>query len=296
MKKYTSLIIGHICKDKNTDHLGNTVYAAGGAVLYSSAAAYALGHHVGVVTKVSPCDRELLDSFTLPMEDVYCAFSGSTTLMENTYFTSDKERRRSVCASQGEEIRACDIPETLGASVYHLAGLVKGDYEKDMIKKLALRGKVAVDVQGYLRNVDHDKGGTMYFADWEDKRELLPFISFLKTDAAEAEILTGTSEPEKAARILADWGAKEVLITHNSGVVLFAGGSILTCPIKARNLSGRTGRGDTTFASYINERLFCSPEEALLTAAATVSLKMENPGPFTGNKKDVTDYIKEFYL
>lgn len=26
-------------------------------------------------------------------------------------------------------------------------------------------------------------------------------------------------------------------------------------PIRARNLSGRTGRGDTTFAGYINERL-----------------------------------------
>ena len=53
MKKYDTLVIGHICKDKNTDHLGNTVYAAGGAVLYSSAAGSALGHHVGVLTKMN---------------------------------------------------------------------------------------------------------------------------------------------------------------------------------------------------------------------------------------------------
>ena len=63
MKEYDTLVIGHICKDKNTDHLGNTVYAAGGAVLYSSAAAAALGHHAGVLTKVNEADISLLKEF-----------------------------------------------------------------------------------------------------------------------------------------------------------------------------------------------------------------------------------------
>ena len=66
MKEYESLIIGHICKDKNTDHLGHTVYAAGGAVLYSSAAAYALGHKVGALTKIGPADPDLKEAFTIP--------------------------------------------------------------------------------------------------------------------------------------------------------------------------------------------------------------------------------------
>ena len=68
-----------------------------------------------------------------------------------------------------------------------------------------------------------------------------------------------------------------------------------TCPIRARNLSGRTGRGDTTFAAYINERLSHSVPEALLTATATVSLKMETPGPLKGNRADIEKYIDEFY-
>ena len=33
MKKYDSMIIGHVTTDRNTDHLGNTVCAPGGAVL-----------------------------------------------------------------------------------------------------------------------------------------------------------------------------------------------------------------------------------------------------------------------
>lgn len=293
--KYSSLIIGHICRDKNTDHLGQTEYRAGGAVLYSSAAAFALGHNAAVLTKIAEKDADLLQNFTLPPENVYCLPSKYSTNMENTYFTADKEKRKSLCSSQGDEISVSDIPAGVSAEIYHLAGLVAGDYEADVIKKLASRGKVAVDVQGYLRNVDRENGGTMYFADWERKTELLPYVTFLKTDAAEAEILTGTADREKAAVILARWGAKEVLITHNTEVLVFSDGQIFTCPIKARNLSGRTGRGDTTFASYINERLTRSPEEALLTATAAVSLKMETPGPFTGTRADVEAYIKNMY-
>ena len=69
------------------------------------------------------------------------------------------------------------------------------------------------------------------------------------------------------------------MISHNTELLVYDGEKIYTCPIKARNLSGRTGRGDTAFAGYINERQHASVEEALLWATALVSLKMETPGP-----------------
>ncbi len=295
MKYYETLVIGHICKDRNTDHLGNVVHAAGGAVLYSSAAAYALGYTAGVLTKIGAADAALLKEFRLPEDDIYCVFGGSTTLMENTYFTADKERRRSVCAAQGDPFAPDDIPADISAEIYHLAGLLAGDYAPDMIPALAKKGDVAVDVQGFLRHADPSRGGEMYFADWKEKKELLPYITYLKTDAAEAEILTGTTDRAAAAKQLASWGAKEVVITHNAEVLAYADGEIFTCPIKARSLAGRTGRGDTTFASYVCERLLYPPAEALLTATATVSLKMETPGPFNGTRKQVEDYISQFY-
>ena len=121
------------------------------------------------------------------------------------------------------------------------------------------------------------------------------YIDFLKTDAAEAEILTGLTDRVAAAKLLHSWGAKEVMITHNTEVLVYDGNEIYTCPIKARNLSGRTGRGDTTFAGYINERLRASVPEALQYCTALVSLKMETPGPFMGTREDVLNYIKEFY-
>jgi sugar/nucleoside kinase (ribokinase family) len=124
---------------------------------------------------------------------------------------------------------------------------------------------------------------------------MLPLIRFLKTDAAEAEILTGTPDRAQAARRLFAWGAKEIMITHNTEALVYDGREIYTCPLRPRGLAGRTGRGDTCFAAYLGERLRAGIPEALLTASALVSLKMETPGPFMGTRADVEQYIRMFY-
>ena len=293
MAEYSSMIIGHVTMDSNTDHLGNTVHLAGGAVLFSSASAYALGHNVVAVTKMADKDKaERLGSFTLPSENIFCIDSAASCDMVNVYHTPDQERRTSKCTSKGVAFDASEIPD-LDVSLYHLAGLVYGDFDAKLIKSLAKDAPVAVDVQAFLRRVADD--GSMYFEDWHEKKECLPFITYLKTDAAEAEIMTGLSDRREAAKLLYAWGAQEILITHNTEVLVYDGKEFYACPIRARNLSGRTGRGDTTFAAYINERLTKSVPEALLTATATVSLKMETAGPFKGTRADVEKYIDEFY-
>lgn len=292
MKHYSSAIIGHITMDTNTDHLDNTVDIVGGAVMYSSASANALGHTVAAVTKVAPADKSRLDHFVIPKEDIFCIWSEKSTTMSNKYFTPDKEKRTCRCSSKGDPFTLADIPE-LDADIYHLAGLVYGDFNGEMMVELSKKAPLAVDVQALLRHVNDD--GSMFFEDWSEKAELLPYISFLKTDAAEAEILTGLTDRFEAAKLLHKWGAKEVCITHNTEVLAYDGKDFFTCPIRARNLSGRTGRGDTTFAAYINERLSHGIRESLLTATATVSFKMETPGPLRCTRKDIEDYISEFY-
>ena len=295
MKHYSSVIIGHITMDRNVDHLNNEIRSPGGAVIFSSASANALGHNVLALTKVALADQERLSAFTVPKENILCLDCPSSSNMYNQYFTPDKERRKCVCTSVGTPFEAEDIPDDISADIFHFAGLVYGDFTNDLIKSMSKRGKVAVDVQTCLRHVDTENGGTMYFEDWKDKMEMLPYIDFLKTDAAEAEIMTGLEDRYEAAKLLHSWGAKEVVITHNTEVIAFDGENFASCPIKARNLSGRTGRGDTTFAAYINERLTNSMERSLLYATATVSLKMETPGAFKGTREDVDKYIEEFY-
>ena len=50
----------------------------------------------------------------------------------------------------------------------------------------------------------------------------------LKTDTAEAEILTGQTDRFVAAKMLHEWGAKEVVITNSAEVLAYDGSEIYT--------------------------------------------------------------------
>ncbi len=291
--KYDVMTIGHSSLDHNFDADGNEVVEVGGAVLYSSASAYALGNRVLALTKLSEGEEGRLNAFAIPRANIKVLPAEKSTSIENRYLTADKERRTCRALSQGDMFKKSDIPSD-ATKVYHFAGLIYGDYEDGMIDYLAAKDKVAVDVQGFLRHADPETG-EMYFEDWADKLKVFPKIHYLKTDAAEAEILTGKSDREAAAKIMHSWGAKEVMITHNTEVIVYNGKELYRCPIRARNLSGRSGRGDTTFAAYIAERQKHSVEESLIWATATVSMKMERPGAIRATRRDILKYIKEIY-
>lgn len=298
---FDTVIVGQICLDTNTDYDGRVEHRYGGAVLFSGHAAGMTGHKTGVVPKANPADIDAAEAFAdCPNVRVYARPSAHSTLMENTYFTPDRERRRQVSPASIDPYTEEDLPEEQ-ARIYHLAGLVTGDIDGGMIeacwRKTAKlretddRAGVALDVQCMLRAVEPDK--TLKLYDWAEKKKYLPYIRYFKTDAAEAEMLTGLTDREAAARLMCEWGAQEVMITHNTEVIVCDGKEIYRAPLRPRNLSGRTGRGDTTFAGYINERLTKGIQESLDFAAALVSLKMETPGPFTGSRDDVLRFTEE---
>jgi sugar/nucleoside kinase (ribokinase family) len=292
--QFDSLIIGQPSRDINTDHQGKTIHEIGGAVVYSGYAASALGHPACVLVKANRDDIDVEALFAGAKNiEVKMLPSPRSTSIENIYHSADKERRTCRALSRISSYKPEDIPPVDGA-IYHLAGLMRGDIGNDMIEAAAQKAPVALDVQCLLRRAD-EESGAMSFHDWPEKLALLPKIHFLKTDAAEAEILTGLTDRREAAKTLYRWGAREVMITHNTEVLIYDGKRIYTQPLKARNLTGRSGRGDTCFSAYITERLRADIPEALLTAAALVSLKMENPGPFTGSREDVARYIRTFY-
>ncbi len=245
-----------------------------------------------MIPKADTTQIQLEEAFAAaPNIRVFPLHSKNSFVTRNVYHTPDRERRTSTVYSMIDPYRPEEIPE-IDASIWHLAGLVAGDIPDEMIPFAAQHALVALDVQTMLR---WEENGGMVYHDWQRKLELLPYIRFLKTDAAEAEILTGLTDRAEAAKLLHSWGAKEVVITHNSEVLAYDGGDMYTCPIRSRNLSGRTGRGDTTFACYINERLTQDIPTSLKTATALVSLKMETPGPYMGNRADVEAYQKLYY-
>lgn len=289
---FDMLIIGQPSLDINTDYGGETVRVTGGAVVYAGHAASAMGNRTAILPKANGNEVDLDALFAgAPNVTVFPLACESCTSICNVYHTADRERRTCSAISRIPPYTVADIPD-VRASVYYIAGLMYGDIGNDVIAYAAEHSAAAVDVQCLLR---HDEGGEMVFRDWADKKEMLPLIRFLKTDAAEAEILTGTADRALAAKQLFAWGAKEIMITHNAEALIYDGKDFYACPLKPRGLVGRTGRGDTCFAAYLGERLRTGVPAALLQASALVSLKMETSGPFTGTRADVQEYIRKFY-
>ena len=193
-KQYDVLVIGPVSLDHNIDCEGHERKEVGGAVVASGFAAARSGARTAVFTKLNPADADVAARFAGSGADVYWAASRQTCSIRNQYLTADKERR--ICTSMGvcDPFRFDELPDA-EAAVYHFAGLVYGDFDGALFAEAAKRGRVAVDVQCLLRHVEPDK--SMAFHDWADKRQYLPVIDYLKTDAAEAEILTASPTGRK---------------------------------------------------------------------------------------------------
>ncbi len=280
--KFDITMIGHVCKDTLYD-MNERSESLGGAVYFSSISAARTGAMVHVVTMAAEEDDALFNAMRSEGVLVTRLASEQTTRITLKYDSPDRERRQVILDSQAAPFAVADLP-LLESSIYHLAGLFKGEIPDDFIPFLSCKGDVALDVQGVLRC---SEGGTLVFKNWDRAGEMLPNIKYLKTDAAEAEILTGEKDREKAGRMLNRMGADEVMITHNEEVLLCKNGEVIRAPFNPSNLSGRTGRGDTTFAAYLAKRLESDPYESLYYAAALCSIKMETPGPFCYGREDV---------
>ncbi len=290
--KYDVMFIGPASKDENIDYTGKKVVEYGGAAFFGEFSARAAGGNVFVALKMNAEDKEILNAYELDEDHLTILNSTRTTNMRNTYFTADRERRLTECICQADPVLIEEIPD-VDCAIYHVAGLLYGDFPNELLKELTAKGKVSADMQAFLR---HSEDGKAVFHDWTGKTDYMKYLSYLKVDTAEAEILTGTDDRRKAAQMLYDLGAKEVFISNSEEMLVFDGTDYFTCPVKARNLSGRTGRGDTVFGAYLTRRnKGDSIPEALLFATAAVSMKMEQPGPLRTDVDGVREYIDEFY-
>jgi len=152
MKNYDTFIMGHISIDENI-YQREAVKEIGGAVVYSSCASCAVGHKTGILTKLSFQDKDCLEAFTIPEEDIFALSSQNTTSIRNIYHSEDRERRTCTALSVADPFTIDDIPNNINSQIYHFAGLIYGEFDSKMIKFLHNEGKIALDVQGFLRTV-----------------------------------------------------------------------------------------------------------------------------------------------
>ncbi|MEX2716223.1 MAG: PfkB family carbohydrate kinase [Candidatus Sigynarchaeum springense] len=296
-RKYDIFSFGHISLDviKTPDERKEML---GGAILHAAWVAHQLGFKNAVLTKSAPADKARLAEFPpMAKDDVFWIESRVTTSILNDY--KDKTLERRDCFSQGQADMYVkeDFPD-FSAKIVQYSALMHGEVDLPLIKWLAKKGKLVVDAAGFIRKVMPDK--TMQSQPWPDLKAAFPYFYYFKADAAESEFLTGldceTHEGRvKAAEQYIEWGAKEIILTHNKELIVANKEGNWAAPFKNRNLSGRTGRGDTATTSYVLARLNDKPPEAVRFAAALTSLKMETPGPFKGTRADVDAYLKQFY-
>ncbi|MBL7065495.1 MAG: carbohydrate kinase [Anaerolineae bacterium] len=276
------MMIGHFAKDRLVVD-GASETASGGAIYYGSVALRRIGLRVAIVTRLHPDDFPRLDELKREGVQVFAASAPATSGIENIYNSADMERRTCKLMAFAGPFQQEKVPD-LSAQVYLITPIIAGEVDLSLLKSLAARGPVGLDVQGFVRV---RKDGHLVFRQWPDMAEGLAHVTYLKVDRAEAELLTGQTDLRVAARQLATYGPREVVVTQSSGLTVYAGGQIYEAPFTPRSLTGRTGRGDTCFATYVGKRLSASAEEACRFAAAVTTLKQEQPGPWRGTLADV---------
>lgn len=247
-----------------------------------------------LVTSLAPSEYSSVGELTGKGLNVEIIPSKKTVYFENSYGINQNNRTQRVLAKA--DPFTVEKIQHIEAKIFHLGSLLSDDFSLDVIKYLSKKGILSVDAQGYLREV---RGENVYPIDWCEKKEALKYVHILKVNEHEAKVLTGLDDYQAAARQLAEWGVKEVLLTLGSeGSIIYAENSFYYIPAyPPKEVVDATGCGDTYMLGYLYMRnKGVSYEEAGCFAAALSTVKLEKSGPFSGTEEDAWKIIKDSNL
>ncbi|WP_345953764.1 PfkB family carbohydrate kinase [Mucilaginibacter sp. PAMB04168] len=281
--------IGHITLDKVVHNL-NERYLAGGTSYYFSHALSRMHIAYQLITAVGESELPVVNELRAKGIPVEVLPSKHSVYFENIYAANQDHRTQRVL--QKADPFMVEQLQDVNARTFHLGPLLADDMPIAVIKYLASKGKVSLDVQGYLREV---RNFEVHAIDWPEKQEALQYVSILKANEAELEVLTGSKSIEQGGRMLAMWGVKEVVVTLGSmGSVILSDGHFYTIPAYPPvAVTDATGCGDTYMAGYLYQRSKgANIQQAGEFGAAMASLKIATSGPFTGTEQDVLNFMR----
>lgn len=282
--------IGHITKDRVVTPEFEAYMSGGTAYYFAKALRHFPDAQFELFTSLGEEDMKVVDELRGDGVEVEVAPSRNTVFFENKYGADINQRTQKVLAKADPFTK--EMLEDVDADIFHLGTLLADDFDLDTIKRLSEKGKVSLDIQGFLRKVE---GKDVVHIDYKDKREAMQYIYFLKANEKEMEVLTGESDPYKAAKILAEWGCKEVILTlGDKGSIIYAEGKFYDIPaIVPSPLVDATGCGDTYMAGYLYMReKGADIPEAGIFAAAMCTLKLQNKGPLDATEAEVLEKIE----
>lgn len=130
-----------------------------------------------LITALAPSEYKAVEDLRAKGIQVEVLPSRKTVYFENIYGENQDDRKQRVLAKADpftvEELKDEE------AKFFHLGSLLSDDFSLDVVKLLSGKGKLAVDAQGYLREV---RGEQVYPTDWKDKRDALKYIDILKVN------------------------------------------------------------------------------------------------------------------
>lgn len=285
---YDICTIGHITKDKVVTSQF-VKYMPGGTAYYFSKALQPFDSNYMLLTAVAEMENHVITNLRAEGTKVAPLPTQQSVYFENIYFDNQDHREQNVLAI-ADPFTTESMPP-IDATIYHLGPLLEDDIPVDMIRMLASKGLVSLDVQGFLRTVINKK---VIYRDWKHKKEALPFVSILKANEFEMELLTGTNDPYEGAIYLAGLGVKEVIITLGSkGSLLLVNNQFQEIPAyQPTAVVDATGAGDTYMAGYLYQKTKgASLPAAASFGAAMATLKIQNAGPFIGNHEQVSEIM-----
>lgn len=284
MPHFDICCIGHLTLDKVITPR-STAYLSGGTAYYFSKALQHFQLRYLLVTALAEEEMDMVASLRHAGIQVQVQPSTHTVQFENSYGHNTDHRTQRV-PRQADSF-SLDNLQQVSADIFHLGPLLANDMSLELIKALAAKGKVSLDVQGYMRKVVNEE---VIPVDWPEKQLALPYIHTLKANEHELEVLTGQTDLQEGARLLAGWGIKEVVITLGSaGSVIYADDTFYHIPAYTPHAAiDATGCGDTYMAGYLYQRFKGADiDTAGRFASAMAGLKIGVSGAFDGDEEQV---------
>jgi sugar/nucleoside kinase (ribokinase family) len=282
--------VGNYTKDTIVTQAG-TRHVDGGGYSYAAHAASLAGIRVAAVTRLAAEDAGVVEPLRQRGVEVYAHASPSSTLMRLEYPTANVDERILTVAAVADPI-GLEHLANLRSRAFLVSASIRGEVPLEVLQALRERAELlALDVQGYVRVVTDQ--GRLKYEPWPEQAAVLGLVDILKSDAVEAEFLTGQTDLRAAADALAAFGPREIVLTHRDGLLVRTDGRYHEVPFLPQPLRGRSGRGDTCVGSYTSRRLLADAADATRWAAAVTTLKLEAEGPVRGTAADVMALLEE---
>ena len=239
MSTYDLVTIGNYTKDTIVSAAG-TRHVDGGGYSYAAHAAHLRGISIAAVTRLAAEDRGSTDALRAKGIDVHIIESPRSTLMRLEYPTDNVDERTLTVAAVADPFTP-DLLRDFHARAFVVNGSARGEASLEVMQSLKAKGGLlCADLQGFIRVVSDT--GRLEYQPWPEQAEILALVDILKTDAVEAEFMTGEADIHEAAAKLAAFGPGDIVLTHRDGLLVRSGGKYHEAGFHPDELRGRCPR------------------------------------------------------